>query len=76
MRSKAVVASSLVGEAGYDVSDGGCVHTHQARQELTPKERFAEDKQRLAVEEANRDDVLAAAQAALDFQARYPDSLN
>ncbi|MBR9879147.1 MAG: DUF2489 domain-containing protein [Gammaproteobacteria bacterium] len=52
------------------------LHTHQARQELTPKERFAEDKQRLAVEEANRDDVLAAAQAALDFQARYPDSLN
>ncbi|MBY5969597.1 DUF2489 domain-containing protein [Halomonas denitrificans] len=52
------------------------LHTHQARQALTPKERFAEDKQRLAVEEANREDVLAAAQAALDFQARYPDSLN
>ncbi|MGQ7248465.1 DUF2489 domain-containing protein [Halomonas sp. V046] len=52
------------------------LHTHQARKALTAQQRFAEDKQRLAVEEEYRDAVLAAAQAALDFQARYPDSLH
>lgn len=52
------------------------LHTHQARKDLTPKARFEEDKQRIAVEDSSRDEVLKAAQSVLDFRANYPESLN
>ncbi|MFO8046160.1 MAG: DUF2489 domain-containing protein [Halomonas sp.] len=50
--------------------------THQARQELTPKERFKEDRERLAVEEEMREAVLAAATAVLEFRRNWPASLH
>ena len=52
------------------------LHTHQARQALSPKERFREDKERHAVEEAHRQSVLEAAQAVLVFRRDWPASLH
>ncbi|MFP4137987.1 MAG: DUF2489 domain-containing protein [Halomonas sp.] len=52
------------------------LHTHEARQALTPKQRFQEDKERHAVEEAHRQAVLEAAQAVLVFRRDWPDSLH
>ncbi|QTF91190.1 DUF2489 domain-containing protein [Halomonas sp. BM-2019] len=52
------------------------LHTHQARQALSPRERFKEDRERLAVEEEFRDAVLDAARAALEFRRGWPGSLH
>ena len=50
--------------------------THQARRALTPKERFKEDRERLAVEEELREAVLVAAGAVLEFRRNWPESLH
>jgi len=52
------------------------LHTHSARQALTPKERFREDKERLAVEDEFREPVLKAAAAVVEFRRGWPDSLH
>lgn len=52
------------------------LHTHSARAALTPRERLGEDRERLAVEADLRQEVLAAAQAVLDFKQRWPASLH
>ncbi len=52
------------------------LHTHDARQSLTPKERFKEDRERLAVEDEMRDAVMEAAKAVLDFRRGWPGSLH
>lgn len=51
------------------------LHTHDARKELTARQRFAEDRHRLSVEDRLRGEVLEAAKFVLDFRARYPESL-
>ncbi|MFG6178817.1 DUF2489 domain-containing protein [Halomonas sp. THAF12] len=52
------------------------LHTHSARQALSPKERFREDRERLAVEDEMREAVLEAAGAALRFRHNWPQSLH
>lgn len=52
------------------------LHTHSARQALSPRERFQEDKQRLAVEDELKPSALVAARAVLEFKARWPESLH
>lgn len=52
------------------------LHTHAARQALTPRERLKEDRQRLAVEDELRERVMDAARAVLDFKQRWPASLH
>lgn len=52
------------------------LHTHAARQALSPKARFQEDRERLAVEEELREAVLEAADAALSFRRGWPGSLH
>lgn len=52
------------------------MHTHEARKALTPKERFKEDRERMAVEEELREAVLAAAGAVIEFRRNWPESLN
>ncbi|WP_416140732.1 DUF2489 domain-containing protein [Halomonas sp. HK25] len=52
------------------------LHTHEARRALTPKERFKEDRERLAVEEELREAVLGAAGAVLEFRRNWPGSLH
>lgn len=52
------------------------LHTHGARQALSPKERFKEDRERLAVEDELRESVLEAARAALAFRRDWPASLH
>ena len=52
------------------------LHTHQARQSLSPKARFQEDRERLTVEEECRERVLAAARAVLAFKRRWPEGLH
>ena len=52
------------------------LHTHEARQALSPKQRFQEDKERFAVEEEHRHAVLEAARAALVFRRDWPASLH
>ena len=42
--------------------------THSARSQLTPKARHQEDKERLAVEDEMRDEVLAAARAVIAWR--------
>lgn len=54
----------------------GHLHTHSARQALTPRERMHEDRQRLTVEEELRGSVLEAAGAVIDFKQRWPASLH
>lgn len=53
----------------------GHLHTHSARQALTPRERLQEDRQRLAVEDELQGNVREAAGAVLDFKQRWPASL-
>lgn len=53
----------------------GHLHTHSARQALTPRERLQEDRQRLAVEDELQGSVREAAGAVLDFKQRWPASL-
>lgn len=50
--------------------------THSARAKLTPRERMAEDKQRLAVEDEMRPAVLAAAEAVIKWRAKGPSALH
>lgn len=52
------------------------LRTHSARRELAPRERMREDRERLTVESELRQEVLAAAQAVLDFKQRWPASLH
>lgn len=52
------------------------LHTHSARQALSPRDRFREDRERLSVEEEFREPVLKAAAAALAFRRAWPDSLH
>lgn len=52
------------------------LHTHTARKALSPKERFREDRERLAVEEEMREPVLKAAAAVIEFRRGWPDSLH
>ncbi|MCW4153431.1 MULTISPECIES: DUF2489 domain-containing protein [Halomonadaceae] len=44
--------------------------THSARQQLTPRERMEEDRERLAAEEQMRDAVLAAAEAVMTWRKK------
>ncbi|GEN27100.1 hypothetical protein HVA01_07460 [Halovibrio variabilis] len=50
--------------------------THSARQQLTPRERMQEDKERLIVEDDMRKPVLQAAQAVLTWRAKGPGALH
>ncbi|MBB3232980.1 DUF2489 domain-containing protein [Halomonas stenophila] len=52
------------------------LHTHSARQALSPKARFHEDRERLAVEDELRDAVLEAAGAVVTFRRGWPGSLH
>ncbi|PXX95559.1 DUF2489 domain-containing protein [Halomonas sp. LBP4] len=52
------------------------LHTHSAREALTPRERFREDNERLAVEAEMREAILEAARAALAFRRDWPGSLH
>ncbi|MFM9268852.1 DUF2489 domain-containing protein [Halomonas elongata] len=52
------------------------LHTHSARQALTPRARFQEDRERLKVEDEWRDEVIKAASRALVFRRGWPDSLH
>ncbi|UYO74534.1 DUF2489 domain-containing protein [Halomonas qinghailakensis] len=44
--------------------------THSARNQLTPRERMQEDKERLAVEDEMRSAVLAAAQQVINWRSK------
>lgn len=52
------------------------LHTHSAREALSPKERFREDRERLAVEDEYRGSVLEAAAAVVSFRRGWPGSLH
>ncbi|MCL7939007.1 DUF2489 domain-containing protein [Halomonas sp. ATCH28] len=52
------------------------LHTHSARQALSPRDRFREDRERLAVEEEFREPVLKAAAAVVEFRRGWPGSLH
>ena len=52
------------------------LHTHSARQKLSPRDRMREDRERLTVEAEWRESVLQAAQAALQFHKNWPNSLH
>lgn len=51
------------------------LHTHDARKQLTARQRFDEDRHRLEVEDRRSQEVLAAAKSVLEFRARYQESL-
>lgn len=44
--------------------------THSARQQLSPRERMQEDRERLDAEQQMRSDVLAAAQAVITWRQK------
>jgi len=44
--------------------------THSARQQLSPRERMQEDRERLEAEQQLRSDVLAAAQAVITWRQK------
>lgn len=50
--------------------------THSARSQLSPKARHQEDKERLAVEDEMRDEVLAAAKAVIAWRQESKQGLN
>ncbi|AQU82526.1 MAG: DUF2489 domain-containing protein [Halomonas sp.] len=50
--------------------------THSARQQLTPRERIQEDKERLVVEDEMRSAVLAAAAEVIKWREKGPSSLH
>lgn len=50
--------------------------THSARQQLSPRERMQEDKERLMAENEMREAVLAAAKAVLEWRAKAPSALH
>lgn len=52
------------------------LHTHAARQQLSPQERMQEDKDRLMVEHEMRDAVLEAARAVLKWRAQGKNALH
>ncbi|WP_346798144.1 DUF2489 domain-containing protein [Halomonas sp. Bachu 37] len=47
--------------------------THSARQELTPRERMKQDKERLAIEGEMRAEVMAAAAAVMEWRGQRQD---
>ncbi|MCW4151797.1 DUF2489 domain-containing protein [Halomonas sp. 18H] len=51
------------------------LHTHSARQALTPKERFREDRERWAVEHEWRDAILESAGHVVAFRGKWPGAL-
>ena len=56
-------------QAFADVYQRTChLKTHSARKQLTPKARHQEDKERLAIEDEMRDEVLAAAKAVIAWR--------
>ncbi|MEC9483462.1 MAG: DUF2489 domain-containing protein, partial [Halomonas sp.] len=54
----------------------GHLHTHSARQALTPRARMQEDRERLSVEAELRDGILKAAREVVIFKQRWPASLH
>lgn len=52
------------------------LHTHSARKALSPRERMKEDRERLAIEEEHRSDLLDAAKAVLEFKSGWPGNLH
>ncbi|WP_136067623.1 DUF2489 domain-containing protein [Modicisalibacter radicis] len=52
------------------------LHTHTARQSLSPRERMSEDRERLALEAELRQRILAAAGAVDEFVRGWPASLH
>lgn len=52
------------------------LHTHSARQALSPKARFHEDRERLKVEGEWRDAVMKAAVSVLQFRRDWPEALH
>lgn len=52
------------------------LHTHSARQALSPRDRAQEDRERLAVEKEFREPVLKAAAAVMEFRRGWPGSLH
>ena len=52
------------------------LNTHTARQQLSPRERMQEDKERLMVENEMRDAVLEAARAVLKWRAQGSKALH
>ncbi|MDZ7852803.1 MAG: DUF2489 domain-containing protein [Halomonas sp.] len=52
------------------------LHTHSARQALSPRDRIREDRERLAVEEEFREPVLKAAAAVVEFRRGWPNNLH
>ena len=52
------------------------LHTHSARQSLSPRDRMREDSERLAVEKEFREPVLKAAAAVVEFRRGWPESLH
>ncbi|GED22810.1 DUF2489 domain-containing protein [Halomonas halmophila] len=51
------------------------LHTHSARQALTPKERFREDRERWKVEKEWRDAVMESAARVVACRGHWPDTL-
>ncbi|SDK85714.1 Protein of unknown function [Franzmannia pantelleriensis] len=52
------------------------LRTHSSRNELTPRQRMDEDRQRLAVEDAHRPALLDAARAVERFKQGWPETLH
>ena len=50
--------------------------THSSRNALTPRQRMDEDRQRLAVEDANRPALLDAAREVESLKQRWPEGLH
>ncbi|GAB2799952.1 DUF2489 domain-containing protein [Halomonas shantousis] len=54
----------------------GHLHTHSARQALSPRQRLEEDRERIALEEELRAPLQQAAHAVVDFKKRWPAGLH
>ncbi len=52
------------------------LHTHSARNALSPRDRMREDRERLEVEAELRQPVLKAAAEVLEFRRAWPGSLH
>lgn len=48
------------------------LHTHSARQALSAKQRFAEDRERIALQEARQGELHEAARQVLIFKREWP----
>lgn len=51
------------------------LHTHSARNSLSPRQRLKEDRERITIEDEHRQEVLDAAKAVLSFKKGWPESL-